>query len=71
MAQPRKALQRVTITVTERGKQPVTKTRYFHGYERLSLDLLLDVRQFGMGKHVLRAGDELVVAVDTVSPTSG
>ena len=64
-------MQRVTITVTKRGAQPITMVRYFHGYERLSLGLLLDAGLFDMMNHVLEAGDELGIVVDTVSPTSG
>ena len=71
MREPRNAVQRVTITVTKRGEQPITMVRYFHGYERLSLGLLLDAGPFDMMNHVLEVGDELVIAVDTASPTSG
>ena len=64
-------MQRATITVTKRGAQPITMVRYFHGYERLSLGLLLDAGLFDMMNHVLEAGDELGIVVDTVSPTPG
>ena len=64
------AVQRVTVTVTKSGEEPLTTVRYFHGYERLSLDLLLEAKLFDMRNHVLEVGDELVIAVDTASPKS-
>ena len=42
MGEPRNAVQRVTITVTKGGEKPIAVVRYFHGYERLSLDAVLD-----------------------------
>ena len=43
--------------------------RYFHGYERLSLAAVLDAASIDVTKHVLEVGDELVIAVDSVSPS--
>ena len=64
-------MQRATITVTKGGEEPVTVVRYFHGYERLSLDAVLEAASSGGTKHLLEVGDALVIAVDTMAPTSG
>ena len=69
MGEPRNAVQRVTVTVTKRGEEPITVVRYFHGYERLSLAAVLDAASIHVTKHVLEAGDEFVIAVDSMSPS--
>lgn len=57
--------------VTKNGEEPITVVRYFHGYERLSLDAVLDAASIDVTKHVLEVGDEFVIAVDSVSPAPG
>ena len=71
MLVPRHAVQRVTITVTKGGEEPITVVRYFHGYERLSLAAVLDVASIDVTKHVLEVGDEFVIVVDSMSPSPG
>ena len=71
MLVPKHAVQRVTITVTRGGEEPIPVVRYFYGYERLSLDLVLETASIDVTKHMLAVGDELVIAVDSVSPAPG
>lgn len=71
MRESRNTAQRVTITVTRSGEEPIAVMRYFHPYERLSLELLLDAGSIDVTKHVLEVGDEFAIAVDRVVPRSG
>ena len=66
----RQRVREATITVIRSGEEPFTVVRYFHAYERLSLDMVLDAGSIDVTKHVLEVGDELVIAIDRTSPAS-
>ena len=53
-----------------RGEAPVTVVRSFQGHERLSLDTVLEGESIEGTKLLLEVREALIIAVDSVSPTS-